>query len=140
MLSPKELNYMALSRLEDAQILVRNKRFDGAYYLAGYVVEYSLKAIIAKLIPEKVTGFPSIKEEFSILSNLKEHNFEKLLEFIMPIQTDRNNFKNKFGQEWITVLEWSPEFRYSKVNSISKEKTEIMIETCKTLYNEINSW
>ncbi len=131
---------MAISRLKDAEILVKNKRYDGAYYLAGYVVEYSLKAVIAKLIPLKVFGFPSVKEDFNILSNLREHNFEKLLEIIMPIKTDQTNFKDKFKKEWGVILEWSPEIRYSKVNKITLQETELIIETCKTLYNEINTW
>lgn len=93
MLLKTELQTMALSRLEDAEILFRNNRFDGAYYLAGYVVEYSLKSVIVELIPQRVTGFPSVREDFIILSNLKEHNFEKLLEFVMPNQDDRNLLK-----------------------------------------------
>jgi HEPN domain-containing protein len=140
MLLSSELRAMAISRLKDAEILVKNKRYDGAYYLAGYVVEYSLKAVIAKLIPQKVYGFPSTREDFNILSNLKEHNFEKLLEIIKPYKTDQASFKDKFKKEWGVILLWTPEIRYNIVNKITLQETELIIETCKTLYNEINSW
>lgn len=36
----------ALKHLQDADALVRSRRFDGAAYLAGYVVECALKALI----------------------------------------------------------------------------------------------
>ena len=36
----------ALKHLEDARVLMQNTRFDGAAYLAGYVVECALKTVI----------------------------------------------------------------------------------------------
>ena len=44
-----EFQKLAGSRLEDAKILLRNHRYEGSYYLSGYVVECGLKACIAKL-------------------------------------------------------------------------------------------
>ncbi len=44
----RELQQLARARLRDAQVLLRARRFDGAYYLCGYVVECALKACIAK--------------------------------------------------------------------------------------------
>jgi len=40
---------LAQIRLRDAEVLLENGRFDGAYYIAGYSVECALKACIAKL-------------------------------------------------------------------------------------------
>lgn len=39
---------LALERRQDAELLLTNGRFGGAYYLSGYVVECALKACIAK--------------------------------------------------------------------------------------------
>jgi HEPN domain-containing protein len=44
-----DLQNLATERLEDAQTLLMNKRYGGAYYLVGYAVECGLKACIAKL-------------------------------------------------------------------------------------------
>ncbi|MCP5119377.1 MAG: HEPN domain-containing protein, partial [bacterium] len=40
---------LALERLDDAKVLLDGGRYNGAYYLSGYVVECALKACIAKL-------------------------------------------------------------------------------------------
>lgn len=41
---------LANVRLSDAKALLRLKRFDAAYYVAGYAVECALKACICKNI------------------------------------------------------------------------------------------
>ena len=43
-----DLRKLAKIRLKEAQILLKNGNYDGAYYLSGYVVECGLKACIAK--------------------------------------------------------------------------------------------
>jgi HEPN domain-containing protein len=47
-LTRRELQRLARTRLRDADVLLRARRFGGAYYLCGYVVECALKACIAK--------------------------------------------------------------------------------------------
>ena len=44
-----DLQKLAEERLADAELLLANGRFGGAYYLSGYVVECALKACIAQL-------------------------------------------------------------------------------------------
>lgn len=39
---------LAVLRLKEAKVLLDNKCYEGAYYLAGYAVECALKACIAK--------------------------------------------------------------------------------------------
>ncbi|MBV9327461.1 MAG: HEPN domain-containing protein [Chloroflexi bacterium] len=39
-----EYRRIARAKLADAQVLLRARRYDAAYYLAGYVVECGLKA------------------------------------------------------------------------------------------------
>jgi HEPN domain-containing protein len=39
---------LAGMRLREAQILLKNRQYSGAYYLCGYAVECALKACIAK--------------------------------------------------------------------------------------------
>jgi hypothetical protein len=55
-------NFIKLAelRLEEAKTLLDAEKFDGAYYLCGYVIECALKACIAKKtkrydFPDKAT-------------------------------------------------------------------------------------
>jgi len=43
-----DLRELALIRLREARVLLKNGNYEGAYYLCGYVVECGLKACIAK--------------------------------------------------------------------------------------------
>lgn len=47
------LMHIAERRRGDARVLLRNKRYDGAVYLGGYVVECMLKAAICQWIGEE---------------------------------------------------------------------------------------
>ena len=43
-----EFKKLALTPLDDARVLLKNRRYSAAFYLAGYAVECSLKACLAK--------------------------------------------------------------------------------------------
>src|SRR5262245_58666448 len=53
-LSRVELRALAKAKIADAVLLLENKRFSNAYYLAGYAIEFALKACIAKQIVGEV--------------------------------------------------------------------------------------
>ena len=44
----REFRALARLRVADARALLRARRWDGAYYLAGYAIECALKACIAR--------------------------------------------------------------------------------------------
>ena len=44
----KDFQNLALIRLKEAKVLLKNGRYEGAYYLCGYAVECGLKACIAR--------------------------------------------------------------------------------------------
>ena len=60
-------------------MLLRAKRFDGAFYLCGYSVELALKARICRTL--KWSGFPQTGQEFQGLQSVKTHDLEVLLRF-----------------------------------------------------------
>lgn len=68
-------------RLEEAKILYKEKKFSGAYYLAGYSIELALKAAICKkfksgTIPDKKFVndlYTNDLEKLMALSSLKSH-------------------------------------------------------------------
>jgi hypothetical protein len=47
-----ELQKLSDTRIEDAEVLRRNRRYDAAYYLAGYAVECALKARIVRVLKD----------------------------------------------------------------------------------------
>jgi hypothetical protein len=77
MIPARDLRSVARARLRDAQVLLRAKRFDGAFYLCGYAVEVALKARICRAL--KWSGFPDAAHAFKALQSLKTHDLEILL-------------------------------------------------------------
>jgi HEPN domain-containing protein len=49
MKTPQEIEDLAWDRLDEAQVLFTSRKFDGAFYLAGYAVELMLKTRICEL-------------------------------------------------------------------------------------------
>ena len=106
MISPKELRTIAKARLRDAQVLIRARRFDGAWYLCGYVIELALKARICRTL--KWSGFPESGDDFKGLQSVKTHDLAILLKF----SGVEGRVKAKHMAEWSVVLKWNPEKRY----------------------------
>lgn len=48
MKNPAQIRQLAFERLEEAQILAQNGKYDGAFYLAGYSIELMLKAKVCE--------------------------------------------------------------------------------------------
>jgi HEPN domain-containing protein len=99
---------LARTRLKEAKVLLENKCFDGAYYLAGYAVECALKACIAKQtqrheFPDKTRVLDSYTHDFAKL--LRVANLTNHLE-------DEKNLNLAFRQNWSIVVKWSEETRY----------------------------
>jgi HEPN domain-containing protein len=110
----KELQILSGIRLREARALAKLGMNDGAYYLAGYSVECSLKACIAKATFRH--DFPDKERAIDSYS----HNFGKLLRvagLAEALQEDAQS-DPMLRQNWIVVQLWSPEHRY-KVNNFA---------------------
>lgn len=102
-----ELKELALIRLEDARVLLDSGRYEGAYYLCGYVVECGLKACIAK--QTKQYDFP----DRTIVIDSYTHDLIKLVRIAKLPLKEMGRAKN-FAINWALVIEWSEESRYQK--------------------------
>lgn len=122
---------LAKARIRDAELLYRKRRYDGAAYLSGYAVEFSLKARICKCL--KWLDFPSEDNEFKGKSNFKVHNFNSLLSFTGIESKIRNNFT----AEWAIMLLWSPDYRYLPIGSITQRDSKAMINFAKILMKKL---
>jgi HEPN domain-containing protein len=122
-----ELRKLAKARLKDSIILCKAKRYDGAVYICGYVIELGLKLRICKTL--KWDGFPSTNREFNDFRSFKTHNLDVLL----ALSGIEEKVKTKYLSEWSTIAIWDPEARYNPIGTIGKSDAELMIESAETL-------
>ncbi|MDR0337430.1 MAG: hypothetical protein LBI18_10100 [Planctomycetaceae bacterium] len=127
MQTPQEIESLAWERLDEAHILYENKKFDGAFYLAGYAVELILKVRICNLF-----NIPNLFEESSqsinIITGISElrrsvkiHNLQLLLvysglkkEFDIKVRNDPN-FEDINSY---LIQKWSEQSRYHVVGTV----------------------
>jgi HEPN domain-containing protein len=124
MISAKELRAIARARLRDAQVLLRAKRFDGAWYLCGYAIELALKARICRTLRWS-KGFPETAQDFKGLQSVKTHDLEILLKF----SGVEDRVRAKRMAEWSVVLDWNPEKRY-QANRLSTAQQAVHMVKC----------
>jgi HEPN domain-containing protein len=123
MISTKDLRAVACARLRDAQVLLRDKRFDGAFYLCGYAVEIALKARICRTL--KWPGFPESAKDFKGFKLLRTHDLEVLLHF----SGVEGRVKANYMSDWSKVLDWDPEKRYQAIGLSPPQQAQDMV-TC----------
>jgi hypothetical protein len=113
-----ELENLAVIRIKEAQILLAADCYHGAYYLAGYALECTLKACIAKQVKE--FDFPNKQ----LANDSYTHNLTKLLTTAGLKQnlTEEENQNKEFKANWAIVIQWSEESRYK--SAITKQETE----------------
>lgn len=92
-------------RLEEAKNLIGQGNWDGAYYLAGYAVEFALKVrIIARLMGSN--SFP----EKSLCNNFYGHNLTSLLRAAQLESALTGD--STISPQWEAVKDWSEQSRY----------------------------
>lgn len=116
----QELQTLAEERLADATALVQAGRWDGAYYLAGYVVECALKACVARQTREYDFPVKDAQRKFYI------HNLRELCNNARLTQVieDESGRDREFGLNWSFVKDWTEEARYE---THSRQKAEQML-------------
>jgi HEPN domain-containing protein len=108
----RDFQRLARVRLQDARVLLARRRYDAAYYLAGYAVECALKACIAK--QTRRFDFPP-----RAIQDIYTHDLERLIrgadladELRREIQAER-----LFEANWAKVLDWTEESRYQRTSA-----------------------
>ena len=116
---------LTIERLKESKLLLDQKCFSGAYYLAGYSIECGLKACITKQINAHQIPSKPFVLEFYI------HDLSRLIK-LANIDQDRV-IKEKsdpdFAINWGIVKDWNEGARY-------REWTEVQ---AKELYNAIEN-
>ncbi len=128
MITRTTLQRLAHARLQDAQTLWREKRYDAAYYLCGYAIECALKAWIAKQTPRH--AFPD-KDR---VNRAHQHKFSELLNLV----DDRQQFEAELKAEerleraWSLVQDWSPVTRY-RFRATSRLHVRAMLDSVEVV-------
>lgn len=102
-----DFQHLADLRLQDAQRLLDAGQWDGAYYVAGYVVECALKACIIRSMVA-ADAFPDCK--FS--DNCYKHDLPLLLR-VAELE-EVLNLAGPVAKKWAAVKDWSEQSRYER--------------------------
>ncbi|SJM94787.1 DNA-binding protein [Crenothrix polyspora] len=107
-MNKNELEHLAAIRIKEAEILLATDCYQGAYYLAGYALECTLKACIAKHVKE--FDFPNKQ----LANDSYTHNLNKLLitAGLKQKLTEQENLSSDVKLNWAVVNRWSEESRY----------------------------
>jgi HEPN domain-containing protein len=126
---------LAGRRLTEAKILLKNKKYLGAYYLAGYCVECSLKACIAK--QTRKSEFPRDRKS---LDYIYTHNLSKLVKGSgLEIALDKKiESSSNFERFWAIVDDWSEESRYTV--AITRKMAEDLTEAISNPDDGVFKW
>ena len=104
-------------RMKEAKFLLDQKDWDGAYYLAGYVVEFALKIrIISQLM--KSDSFPDKK----LAENFYKHELT-LLRKLAALDNEMDN-DVAVSSKWDIVKDWSEQSRY-EIGKTEKETKDL---------------
>ena len=108
----RDFQELAVLRLKEAKILLRNQCWEGAYYLAGYVAECALKSCVSKRTQ---------RHEFPDRERVKDsytHNLDKLIHVaeLTNALKETELTHPKLNANWKIVRQWSEESRYERAS------------------------
>ncbi len=115
--SRADFEKLMVLRMTEAKLLLDQKDWDGAYYLAGYAVEFALKIrIISQLM--KSDSFPDKK----LAENFYKHDLTVLRKAAgLDDETDQDT---AVSSAWKIVKGWSEQSRY-EIGTTEKKATDL---------------
>ncbi len=129
----KDFQTLADIRLKEAEILIKNKKYDGAYYLCGYAVECALKACIARQTNQY--DFPDKR----VVNESYTHSLNKLVKIAglgEKFNQEVKKYKN-FDLNWGIAKEWNESSRYERN---TKKKAEELFLVVSDKKNGVLQW
>jgi HEPN domain-containing protein len=113
----KDFQELAAIRLKEARILLRARCWEGAFHFAGLVIEYALKACIAK---------QTIRHEFPDKEHVigsYTHNLRTLIRLagLESSLQEAAGARPELSLNWSIVREWSEQSRYERPSPTDAE-------------------
>lgn len=109
------MRLLSESRLQEAPVLLDNKLWTGAYYMAGLAVECALKAYLAQAVQQY--DFP----DKGFVNRAYTHKLRELVQLGAALWLElESEIKSdvKLRTNWNTVLLWDDENRYEVVDEL----------------------
>lgn len=131
-MNKSDLENLVEIRLSEAEILLKSRSFQGAYYLVGYSLECALKACIANQV--KQYDFP----DKTLANKSYTHKLEDLVGIagLKHKLLEKEKKDTNFSFNWAVVKDWSESARYEcnieetkandLFNAITEEKSGIL--------------
>ena len=140
-LTRPNLQVLAESRLTEARILNSNGQHDGAVYLAGYALEFALKARVCKILD---SDYPV---EFRCFLTHKIQELVKLAGLEKQLNQQRA-LDLDFGNNWSVVVGasasmpqgWSEKLRYRKIGSATAADADLFLQALDDPAAGIFTW
>jgi len=129
-----DLQQVSRARLKEAGVLLRARRYAGAYYLAGYAVECALKACIAKQVSRY--DFP----DKTFANEAWTHSLENLIHLAGVWQDFRQEAGTNKALErnWAVVKDWKETDRYDL--SITRAEARDLYSAIASRKNGVLRW
>jgi HEPN domain-containing protein len=129
-----DFQQLADVRINEAEALLAQGKYDGAYYLAGYAVECGLKACIAKLTDQH--DFPP-KPKW--IYDYYSHEIDKLVKTAgLTAQRDADfAADDSLHANWEVVKDWTEESRYERK---SEEQARDLIKAITDAAHGVLPW
>jgi hypothetical protein len=128
---PKRLDFqqLATTKVKEAKALYRNGHYHGAFYLAGYVLEFSLKAAVCKNLKMDDFFDNPVKLKDGILDKFKTHDYRALIVLagLYHQLEDDKKVDVRFAINWshIEKMSWKETCRYEMPNSINYNPIDV---------------
>jgi len=132
-LNRRTLIELAQMRQVEAKLLLKGRRYSGAYYLCGYAVECGLKACVAK--QTKRSDFP----DKDTVNKSYTHSLTKLVKIAgLGQELDYESGRNEsFEQNWAIVKDWEEVSRYQKY---TRQGAEALYEATANNEHGVMQW
>ena len=134
----KQLQNLAKARLKDAKALLGRRRWSGAYYLCGYVIECALKACLLGHLGESGAVFG----DHNYLKKLMEcwtHDLVKLMS-LSGLEADFGMARGAspaLESFWTITKEWEESSRYQDK---SEAEAKLLFEAISNYPDGVFQW
>jgi hypothetical protein len=134
-MNSSDFQKLSAIRLAEAKILLRNKHYAGAYYLAGYSIECALKACIAA--KTKATDFPPKPDK---VRDYYKHDLAALMRLaeLKDKLDERCKVSSKFQSNWEVVTRWTEQSRYE--TNIDSKTARMILKAIGDSRNGVLRW
>lgn len=130
-----ELKFLAKERILEAEILLKRKKWSGAYYLAGYAVECGLKACV--LVHIHKTGI--IFEDKKFATNCWTHNLEELVK-LSGLDREQGlavSSNPALRNNWLIVYDWN---EIARCKRWTESQARDLLEAVSNPTNGVFAW